>query len=182
MSWAELVETIYVEPCGLKSSGYNNHFIKAAGQEDAFAYPEFFQADLANLDPTDNPNLEGGMYSTIEDYAQILLMHLRGGTCGENRVLSEASVARMQEDRIADAYDGTTTLDPTMPGYGLGWWMTRPKTIISDTGAYGASPWMDVTRGYAAMFLMEGKAEQGALFRIESTPIIEQILDGAATP
>lgn len=177
MSWAELVETIYVEPCGLDDSGYTNHFIKTVGQADAFAYPEFFDGDLTALDPTDNPNVEGGMYATISDYAELLVMHLRGGTCGDHRVLSEASVERMQEDRIAEVYDGTTTLDPTMPGYGLGWWMTRPNTILSDTGAYGASPWMDVTRRYAAMLLMEGKAEQGALFRVEATPIIEEILD-----
>lgn len=177
MSWAELVETIYVEPCGLDDSGYTNHFIKTIGQADPFAYPEFFDGDLALLDPTDNPSIEGGMYTTIENYAEILLMHLRGGTCGDHRVLSEASVSRMQEDRIADAYDGTTSLDPTMPGYGLGWWMSRPNTTLSDTGAYGASPWMDVERRYAAMFLMEGKAEQGATFRVQSAPIIEEILD-----
>ncbi|MEQ9323139.1 MAG: serine hydrolase domain-containing protein [Polyangiaceae bacterium] len=177
MSWAELVEMTYIEPCGLENSGYTNHFIKTVGQADPFAYPEFFDGDLTTLAPTDNPNIEGGMYSTIEDYAQLLVMHLRGGICGDDRVLSEESVTRMQQDRIAEAYDGTATLDPTMPGYGLGWWMTRPNTTLSDTGAYGASPWMDVERRYAAMFLMEGKAEQGALFRIQVTPVLEEILE-----
>lgn len=176
-SWNELIDEIYVQPCGLDSSGYTNHFVKAAGQEDAFAYPEFFDGDLAALDPTDNPSIEGGMYSTIEDYAKILWMHLRGGMCGDTRVLSEASVLRMQEDRIAEAYDGSTSLDPTMPGYGLGWWMTRPNTVLSDTGAYGASPWLDVDRRYAAMILIEGKAEQGATFRINHASVVEEILD-----
>jgi CubicO group peptidase (beta-lactamase class C family) len=176
-SWAELIDEIYIQPCGLDESGYNNHFVKASGQEDPFTYPEFFDGDLANLDPTDNPNIEGGMYATIEDYGKILLMHLRGGMCGDTRVLSEASVQRMQEDRIAEAYDGTTTLDPSMPGYGLGWWMTRPNTLVSDTGAYGASPWIDLDRRYAAMFLIEGKAEQGALFRIQNLSVLEEIID-----
>lgn len=176
-SWAQLIDEIYIQPCELKNSGYNNHFVRTAGQDDPFAYPEFFDGDRADLEPTENPNIEGGMYSTIEDYGKILLMHLRGGMCGETRVLSEASVARMQQDRIAEAYDGTTTLDPTMPGYGLGWWMTRPSTMLSDTGAYGASPWMDLDRRYAAMFLIEGKAEQGATFRIQYASVVEEILD-----
>ncbi|MCA9620447.1 MAG: beta-lactamase family protein [Myxococcales bacterium] len=175
--WAQLVDEIYVAPCGLSNSGYNNHFVKAAGQEDPFAYPQFFDGDLDVLNATSNPNIEGGMYATIEDYGKILLMHLRGGLCDDHRVLSEDAVLRMQQDRIAAAYDGTTDLDPTMPGYGLGWWMTRPAGIVSDTGAYGASPWMDLNRRYAAMFLMEGKAEQGATFRITNQRLLEEILD-----
>jgi hypothetical protein len=49
--------------------------------------------------------------------------------------------------------------------------------MVSDTGAYGATPWMDLERRYAAMFLIEGKAEQGALFRIENASLVEEILD-----
>ncbi len=56
---------------------------------------------------TDNPNIEGGGYANVSDYGKLLLMHLRCGLCGEERVLSEDAVARMQEDRLAE-YGGTS--------------------------------------------------------------------------
>jgi len=117
------------------------------------------------------------MFTTIADYAELLLMQLRGGMCGDTRVLSEAAVTAMQSDRIAEVYDGTTDLDPTMPGYGMGWWIARTTPIISDGGAYGATPWIDLDRRYAVMFLIEGEAAQGALFRIQATDMIAELLE-----
>lgn len=183
-SWAQLIDEIYVGPCGLESTGFSNHFFKASveggGVDGAFSYPAFFSGDVADLPDTDNPSIEGGGYTVARDYAEVLLMHLRGGVCGEERVLSEAAVTRMQRDRILEAYGGSTTLDPTMQGYGLGWWVSREFPVISDAGAYGATPWLDLERRYGAMLMLEGEATQGALLRLEVQPILEEILDGRA--
>jgi CubicO group peptidase (beta-lactamase class C family) len=79
MSWAELVEERLVNPCGLTNTG----FVSTNSQLD---YPEGFDGDPANFPPSDNPEIGGGLYSTVTNYSKILLMHLRGGRCGEKVV------------------------------------------------------------------------------------------------
>lgn len=176
-SWAQLVQEIYVDPCDLTATGYNNHFFRASLEagDGALAYPSFFHGDLANLSPTDNPNIEGGAYSTVGDYAQILLMHLRGGTCGDARVLSGDAVLRMQEDRIGQVYNGSTEVDPTMPGYGMGWWVSRTEPLISDGGAYGAISWLDLEYRVGVILMLEGEATQGSAFRVNAQPLLRDI-------
>lgn len=179
-TWAQLIQEIYVEPCGLTSTGFNNHFLRAT-LEDAsgsLAYPTFFNGDLNALDPTENPNIEGGAYSTAPDYAELLLMHLRGGSCGEERVLSPMAVARMQEDRIGAVYGGST-IDPTMPGYGMGWWVSRTEPLVSDPGAYGAISWLDLERRFGVVVLLEDDG-QGFSFLQEAQPILAEAFSTAA--
>ncbi|MFW6066980.1 MAG: serine hydrolase domain-containing protein [Myxococcota bacterium] len=180
-SWDELIEETYVEPCGMTSTAYNNHFSQSflggGGVDGALSYPDFFDGDPSVLEPTDNPNIEGGAYTTAEDYGRALLLHLREGVCDGTRVLSEAAVQRMQEDRIGEVYGGTT-IDPTLPGYGLGWWVDRNNPgVVADAGAYGAVPWLDVERGYGAMIILEDEATQGVNLRLQTQPILEAIFD-----
>lgn len=175
--WGALIDEIYVQPCGLESTGYNNHYSKgfaSGGVDGALTYPDFFQGDLANLGETQNPSIEGGAYTTARDYGKILHMHLTGGRCGDTQVLSQAAVARMQEDRIGEKYDGSS-LDPTLPGYGFGWWVSREEPVVADPGAYGATPWLDNARGYAAMVILEAKAELGVNLRIQTKPLLDDL-------
>ena len=102
-------------------------------------------------------------------------MHLRGGTCGEARVLSHDAVLRMQEDRIGRVYNGSTEVDPTMPGYGMGWWVSRTEPLISDGGAYGAISWIDLEHRAGVILMLEGEAAQGSAFRVNAQPIIRDI-------
>ncbi len=183
-TWAELIQSTYVEPCGLDVLGYTNQYTKAfvegGGVSGALGYPTFFSGDVADLPVTSNPSIEGGAYTTARDYGEILLMHLRGGQCPGGAVLSEQSVARMQEDRIA-MYGGST-IDPRFPGYGLGWWISRDEPgVVSDAGAYGATPWLDVNRGYGVMIILESGASalaaSGADLWSEVKPIVDSIFD-----
>ncbi len=106
-SWAELIEETYVVPCGVDSLGYNNHFAQLSGE--AFTYPDGFGGTGPSvLAATDNPNMEGGAYIDPPDYAELLLMHLRGGRCGDTQVLTDAAVDRMHADRIGQTFDGET--------------------------------------------------------------------------
>ena len=100
--WAQLIDEIYVQPCGLTTLAYNNHFAQLG--EPAFEYPTAFGADPSTLQATENPNMEGGVYVAPPDYAELLLMHLRGGRCGDAQVLSQAALDRMHADRIGPAY------------------------------------------------------------------------------
>jgi CubicO group peptidase (beta-lactamase class C family) len=174
-SWAELFQEIMIEPCGLQNSGYNNHFIQFSG-DDSVAYPRDFMANPENLSPTENPNMEGGLWTTTRDYGELLLMQLRGGTCGENRVLSEQSVDKMLSNRIFDAYGGTAGRGGG--GYGFGWWTwPEPSAIRVDPGAYGSYPWIDRERGYAAFLIVEDRSSTGSDIAAGLIPAIESAID-----
>jgi hypothetical protein len=86
----------------------------------------------------------------------------------------------MQQDRIGPAYGGATQ-DPTMPGYGLGWWVDRVNPVVADPGAYGSIPWIDNARGYAVFVALEATALLGAQLRIQTKPIVDGIFDAATT-
>lgn len=180
-SWAELVRETYVEPCGLRVLGYANPFAEAlarGGISLELNYPSYVDGSAANIRTSDNPNIEGGAYTTVGDYAQILLMHLRGGMCPNGRVLSEASVARMQDDRIFDAYGGSTGEGHLAQGYGLGWWVHRDLPgVVSDSGLYGATPWLDVERGYAVVILVEANESTGRAVFEAMQPVTQAIID-----
>lgn len=179
-SWNELVEETY-RPCRLNVLGYTNQFQRsfAGTAESSLGYPEWFDGDVADLPVTTNPSIEGGAYTTAEDYGKILLMHLRGGRCQGGRALSEASVLRMREDRIGTVYGGET-LDPAQPGYGFGWWVSRDGSgIVSDGGAYGAAPWLDTVRGYGVMIILETEAGSGYELRTAVTPLVAAAFDAA---
>jgi CubicO group peptidase (beta-lactamase class C family) len=184
--WATLVSETYVTPCDTPSLGFTNQFTRAAGERSAAGdagsqtgtgYPQFFKADLANLPATENPSIEGGAYVTAHDYGKILLMHLRGGLCDNNRVLKEESVARMQNDRIAEAYNGSTT-SSSLAGYGMGWWIDREHPgVVVDGGAYGAIPWLDNPRHYGALVLLEASAALGGKLYAVVKPAADAAFD-----
>ena len=102
--------------------------------------------------------MEGGAYVTPGDYAKLLLMHLRGGRCGDEQVLSQAALDRMHADRIGPTY-GTSAGTDT--GYGMGWWVDRASGQISDPGAYGSFPWLDLDDGYGAYLVIEADSGDG---------------------
>jgi len=147
----------------------------AAGLPVTLHDPADWDRDPMSLDGAGNPSIEGGAYITPEDYGKLLLMHLRGGLCDEQRVLSEASVARMQEDRVA-AYGDTSR--PTLQGYGLGWWIDRMNEgVVVDGGAYGATPWLDNQRGYGAIIILEAQSSLGASVYQVAKPELDALFD-----
>jgi CubicO group peptidase (beta-lactamase class C family) len=172
-SWPQLIRDTYVNACGASSLGYTNPFAGGGTQ----GYPSWFTGDASAIPATENPNIEGGGYITVEDYGKILLMHLRGGMCGNTRVLSEAAVTRMQQDRIGEVYGGVTD-NAVLQGYGMGWWIDRAHPgVFADIGFYGATPWLDTRRGYGAMILIEGTGPQGAALWVATKPILDSIID-----
>ena len=174
-SWADLVRETYVEPCGLRTLAYNNHFAQFV--TGVTGYPAGFDADPANLRATDNPNMEGGAYSDLDDYAKLLLMHLRGGTCDGGRVLSEEAVRRMRVDRLA-AWGGSTGAG--FEGYGFGWWIDRENPALAiDPGAYGAVPWIDEERGYAAFLALEATDSVGLQLFGRVLPLANAAIDAS---
>ena len=94
------------------------------------------------------------MYVTTGDYGKLLLMHLQDGMCGDTQVLSTDALAQMHGDRAAAVYDSEV-------GYGMGWWVDRDNGRISDGGAYGSVPWLDLEDGYGAFLVIEKTSDVG---------------------
>jgi len=173
-SWAELIDEIYAQPCGLETLEYNNHFGQIPG---GFAYPEGFDGDPSVLASTENPNMEGGAYVTTGDYAELLLMHLRGGRCGDTQVLSPEALERMHADRVGET-DGGDGFTPDR-GYGMGWWVQRDTGRIDDPGAYGAYPWLDLDDGYGVYLVVESQSVIGAEIAAELAEVVHVAMTGA---
>lgn len=173
--WADLIDETYLQACDVPSLGYTNQF----GSGSGLGYPAFFMADKANLPVTKNPSIEGGAYVTAPDYGKLLLMHLRGGKCGDKRVLSEAATARMQKNRIKD-YGGNTG-NPQQPGYGLGFWTDDAGEVISDAGAYGSYPVLDLKRRYGMFLVIEATSDVGVQLGNEVKPVLDEIFDASGS-
>jgi CubicO group peptidase (beta-lactamase class C family) len=168
-TWAELVDEIYVQPCGLEALAYNNPWMQLAFDPATFGYPTEFGGDPSTLAATENPSILGGAYATAEDYAALLLMHLREGMCGDERVLSPESLDLMHEDRVARVYDGGQT-DPDTGitwGYGMGWYTERETGagLITNLSIFGSAVGLNMDTGYGAVLLLEATWVDGqALF------------------
>ncbi len=168
-SWDELINEIYIEPCGVDSLGYislGSVFTGAPG------YPTVFAGDPDGVAETANPNIEGGGYVSMTDYAQLMLMHLRGGTCGDNQVLSQESLDTMHADRVSAVYDGNAG-GPGF-GYGMGWWVDRETGRISDGGAFGTVPWLDLDDGYGAYIVIEDESDTGQALKTEIEELVHE--------
>ena len=173
-TWAELIDEIYVEPCGLEFFGYDNHYDQLA--PSGFAHPAGFDSNPAQLSGSANPNLEGGAYSNTGDYGALLLMHLRDGMCGDVQVLSPGALALAHGDRIAEAYGGDAWDAAT--GYGLGWWVDRDNGHRSDGGAFGSTPWLDLEDGYGAFLVIEASSRLGQQLSEQLFDVVEAAVVG----
>lgn len=172
--WAQLIDEIYVQPCALTTLAYNNHFAQLPGA-GGFDYPTAFAADPSTLQPTMNPNMEGGVYVAPPDYAALLLMHLRGGRCGEAQVLSQTALDRMHADRIGPVYGADADAGT---GYGMGWWVDRDSGRITDPGAYGSVPWLDLADGYGAYLVIESDSQTGGQLARQLFDVVDRAVTG----
>ncbi|MBT5581954.1 MAG: beta-lactamase family protein [Acidimicrobiaceae bacterium] len=169
-SWSQLVDEIFVQPCGLEVFGFNNPFSQLPNA--GFEHPAAFQSNPEQLEDTDNPNIEAGAYSNSRDYAALMLMHLRDGMCGHNRVLSPDALSRLHQDRVREVYDGNAYSDGS--GYAMGWWIDRASGRLTDTGAYGSSPWLDLEDGYGVLLLTESSSSSSSELAALLFDVIDQ--------
>ncbi|HEY9632047.1 MAG TPA: serine hydrolase domain-containing protein [Coleofasciculaceae cyanobacterium] len=110
---------------------------------------------------TNNPRIAGGASSTVEDYANLLQIHLNGGVFNGKRVLSAASVEEMQRDQTGGVPIAFTP-QPDNRRYGLGEWLdivgrNGRSVQLSSQGAFGFSPWIDRERNLLGVFLVRDR-------------------------
>ncbi len=141
-SWNNLFDRYIGEPCGLTVYEYGNMF----SATDAWTgYPD-------SLLGQENPNIEGGAISNLEDVTTILRMHVNDGVCNGNRVISEAAAQRMRKD-VGTALGSREWVGSNGAGYGLGWWIPPAEEGVEPTffrggGAFGSAMYIDTARGY----------------------------------
>ena len=167
-TWAELVDEIYVQPCGLDVLAYNSPWFQLPFDPETFAYPAGLDDVVSMLAPTENPSIMAGAYTTAGDFAALLLMHLRDGMCGDEQVLSTESLDRMHEDRIARVYGGSSEFidadgNPTgeVWGYGMGFGFDREAGRYGAASPFGQQVWLDLDEGYGALLLLEASWANG---------------------
>lgn len=96
----------------------------------------------------------GGAYSTASDYLNFLIMILNGGVFEGKRVLSEASIAHMQANRIAgDVRVAYTPSEATGFGYGFGEWTMEDLGVVTSPGLFGSCPWVDKRNNCCAVLI-----------------------------
>jgi CubicO group peptidase (beta-lactamase class C family) len=177
-TWDQLWNQYIAEPCGIEVARYGN----------LVAAPASWDGNPDSLMGVENPGIEGGMISTLNDYARIISLHLNGGACGDKQVLSAEAVAFMREVRTAAVGSGLGAVGyPPDWGYAMGWWIIPPKEggnayLYVDPGLYGSVTWIDVEREYGGAVFFEEFTQTD--FRVgnmgvinELIPIIEEALD-----
>jgi CubicO group peptidase (beta-lactamase class C family) len=167
--WQQLWDTYIGQPCGMEVFRYGNNL----------STPTTWDGNPDSLLGLDNPNIEGGAISNLDDYAKLISMHLNGGACGDNQVLSQEAIEFMRLER-------TLAVDNTW-GYGMGWWIIPPEDggsiyLYVDPGFYGSVSWIDIEREYGGVVFFEeytgtvsSTGSQGVVNQL--IPLIEEAID-----
>lgn len=106
-----------------------------------------------------NPQVAGGLRSTLLDYANAVQMVAQHGQWNGTQYLSAIDIADMQKDQTHSA-PVISTPDPLAYGYGYGEWRNSidaqgAAVQVSSTGKFATSPWVDNSTGVAAVFLVD---------------------------
>ncbi len=137
--------------------------------------------DTFSYGPGQNPRVGGGAVAGLDDYANLLRMHLRDGEFDGTQVLSEDAVREMQQDQLAGV-PFTPPLRKQEYGYGLSWWFDAidqagAATQVSVPGGRGAIPWIDLQHRYGAFLLLAQDTPTGVAVYERVLPLIRQALD-----
>ena len=170
-SWNQLLDQYIGGPCDLEIFRFGNNLSDATS----------WDGNIDSLIGLDNPNIEGGAMTNLDDYAKLLSMHLNEGACGDNQVLSADAVKFMRIER--------TLSQEGKKGYGMGWWSEPVEDggslyLYTDAGFYGSVSWIDIERNYAGYVALEEYSgsfgpEGSSMVISELIPLIEEAIDAA---
>lgn len=122
------------------------------------------------------PLAAGGALSTAEDYLNFLTMILNKGIFQGKRILSGESVRLMQQNYItSEVKIAYSPSDAATSAYGFGEWIMGPG-FVSSPGLFGAFPWVDYGKGYAAFLMAYYLKSEG---RQERYSELKEVVDGA---
>lgn len=163
-SWSQLFEERIARPLGMKHTVWGNPL-----------YPNMA------LSAIHNPNLQGGVTTTADDYARFLSMLAAGGSYWGQRILSPSAVATMETAQTRGLPKGF--LPPGEAGanleYALGNWCEKVDDdgscgVVSSPGAFGTYPWINRKTGLYGIFFMRRRLPLVEKDVQEARRIIEQ--------
>lgn len=120
-----------------------------------------------------NPMVAGGLLSTGDEYLRVLQLLLQRGEVEGAPFIDPALLDRLHQNPYPDAAIIESPLQDygLDYGYGFGAWRLCPPAaadcaVLSSPGAFGATPWFDRDRGYAALLLMDSGDPGGARWAV----------------
>jgi CubicO group peptidase (beta-lactamase class C family) len=128
-------------------------------------------------------NPSAGAKSSPDDYMKFLTMLLNKGMVGDKRVLSEASVNELMKKQTGAASIAYTSPVSQGNDYGFGCWIQEKDeagigTLVNCPGVTGTWPWINRSKGYAAIVFTKGDLpEQKRMVFEEIRELIEQHLN-----
>ena len=169
-TWNQLVDQYLGVPCGLEVFTFGNPW-----QELNLGISSF-NGTVESLPGQSNPHIGGGAITNLADYAKLLQVHLNGGFCGDQQVLTQTALDRMRVDR-----GGAVSINPTP--YGMGWWISSDNPgVYDDPGAFGAISFIDVERGIGGYIAIDDYSSEDAdapvaLVQQTIIPLIQAVID-----
>lgn len=110
------------------------------------------------------PWVASGAVSTLDDYARFLRMLVAEGRVGDRQVLAASSVQAMWRDQVPELVEVRAVgFDADDVRYGLGTWIERLEgggSRVSDPGASGFTPWLDLDLGVAGVFAVQDRVRR----------------------
>ncbi len=120
--------------------------------------------DYEGLGQTNNPRMDAGARTSLDDYGRFLEMLLGGGVFRGTRILEASSVVEMRKDQTFGVPIVTTPAEANTR-YGLGTWRdvvdgAGEPVRVSSPGAFGFTPWLELDLGYYGVFMVAWNNQQ----------------------
>ena len=169
-SWATLFKERIADPCAMEVSSYGD---------------------------TDNAYIAGGLQTVPTDYLNFLQMILDRGVFGKKRVLSEEAIdvfftpQTLNAKRVESPYPTPPPYHPydaKLVHYGFGSWqdVVNPDNgeieRISQPGAFGTFPWVDIKRGMTGFIFTNSILEETIASELRMQQIIRNVVDAKEVP
>ena len=154
-------------------------------------------APLSTYGGAQNPNPAGGLACTGKEYSRFLMLQLRQGLDGSNRLLAQATIQQQRQDGFGPstliAYSPYQVVQGKAFHYGFGTWLEtadgQPPTVgnpvirWSSTGKFGWAPWIAADGTYAALIMTQQPDQATAfvpseLLKAQLDPLIRAALAG----
>jgi CubicO group peptidase (beta-lactamase class C family) len=178
-------------------AGYLTELLSGMSWQDYFALKMATPLGLSTFTygTTENPRIAGGGITNLDDYIRILRMVLnRGFSDSGQQVVSSAMICALETNEVAGLPVGFTPYPPNevadYPGYGLSLWISSPSLYVSygsagpefsDAGLYGATPWFDLSEGYASFLMIFQNTNVGISMWNAARPVIIGDLNGISS-
>ena len=165
-TWHELFEERIAGPLGMRNTKFGA------------LQPVAAEAGTAAL-----PWVAGGAVSTLDDYARFVRMLVAKGEFEGRRVLAQTSVEAMLRDQVPGFVEvHGVGFDAEDVRYGLGTWIAKigdGATRVSDPGAFGFTPWIDLDLGVGGVFAVTDRVQR---VLTQLAALQQQVRDTCSSP